>query len=160
MTGSRLAPTDNERGMAIVEAVPLLVIFLMFASFGLGLFGAIHTSILYSIGARTYAFETFRNRTDLTYFRTEGSGLTQPLQNREFEMRFHAINSEAAPDIQHFYATTRPISVGRTVANTDARVSDHNEAIFSLGPRNQSVAINPIWIMVGYGICLNARCGD
>ena len=42
-----------------------MVIFVMLMSFGMGLFGVVHTAILHSIAARTYSFETFRQRTNL-----------------------------------------------------------------------------------------------
>ncbi|RME18011.1 MAG: hypothetical protein D6797_01290, partial [Bdellovibrio sp.] len=59
----------NQKGLATVEALPLLVIFVILLSYALGTWGVVHTAILSSIGARAYAFETFRNRTNLIFHR-------------------------------------------------------------------------------------------
>lgn len=142
----------------MIETVPLLIIFVVLVSSGLGLFGMIHTAILHSIGARTYAFETFRQRANLYYFRENDSGLTQPISYARKEWRFHGIQAEN-DDRRTFVATSRPISFGRPSESADANVQVHNQAIFNLPGRNDRVAVSPGWIMVGYGICLNASCG-
>lgn len=149
----------NEKGMATLEAIPLLVIFLVFISYGMGLFGVIHTGILYSISARTYAFETFRNRTNLTYFRENPSGGGKPAHYKNMGMRFHVIQSDKATQ-EEIQATARPISIGRAVASTSSNATDHNMKIFAMQSRNQSVGVSPAWVMVGYGLCLNVTCGD
>lgn len=59
---------NNQKGLATIEALPLVVVFVVLITYGLGLFGFVHTAILHSIGARTYAFETFRNRTNVSFF--------------------------------------------------------------------------------------------
>lgn len=143
----------------MLEAVPLIVIFIVLTSFGLGFFGIIHTAVLHSIGARTYAFETFRQRTNLKYFRENGSGLINPLNYSAKQWRFHAITHESDPRFR-FVATTRPIALGRGVAVSQVSEDAHNQQIFSILPRNEKIAVNPAWIMVGYGICLEAACGN
>ncbi len=150
---------NNEKGMATIEALPLLVIFLVFISYGMGLFGVIHTSILYSISARTYAFETFRNRTNLTYFRENPRSGSKTSQYKNVGMRFHIIQSDK-PTQEEMQATVRPISIGRASASTNSNDTDHNIKIFAMQTRNQSVGVSPAWVMVGYGLCLNANCGD
>lgn len=143
----------------MVETVPLLVIFVVLVSFALGLFGVVHTAVLHSIGARTYAYETFRNRTNLYYFRENGSGLTTPYNFSRKGWRYHAVNHESDPR-NSFVATVRPISYGPEAPITDAADTVHNQQIFELPQRNDRVSVNPAWIMVGYGICLNASCGN
>lgn len=49
---------NNEKGMAVLEMIPILVVFVLFINFSLGFFGAIHSGILNSIASRNYAFET------------------------------------------------------------------------------------------------------
>lgn len=151
----------NEKGMAIIEAVPLLVIFVVLMSFGLGFYGVIHTATLSSIGARTYAFETFRNRTNLSYFREDSSGLnvSESKNNSKKGWRFHGIQSEKFR-INRWYPTQRPIALGQAVAGTNTSPDVHNQQIFAILPRNERVSVNPVWVMVGYGICLNATCGN
>lgn len=154
---------SSEKGMATLEALPLLVIFSLLMSYGMGLFGAIHTGILQSIAARTYAFETFRNRTNLVIYRENISGLYSPLHTGKFGMRYHAVVSEAASastQVQ-FFASERPLAMGRAVAQAGREFAVHNQKVFNeIGLRNETVEVNPIWIMVGYGICLSATCGD
>jgi hypothetical protein len=148
----------NEKGMAIIEVIPLIVIFLMFLSFGMGMWGAIHTATLHSIGARAYAFETFRQRTNLYYFREDRSGMTQPYWLGIKGFRYHAIqNEDNKPGT--FVATTRNIAMGTIEPTTAGTTTIHNQDIFSLQTRNQKTETTPMWVMVGYGLCLNADCG-
>ncbi len=142
----------------MLESVPLIVIFMVLTSFGMGFFGLIHTAVLHSIGARTYSFETFRQRSNLNYFREDGSGLTRPINYSSKQWRYHAVNHESDPR-QRFVATARPIAIGRTTPPADASQEAHNTQIFQLQPRNERIEVNPAWVMVGYGICLNANCG-
>lgn len=149
----------NEKGMAIIETIPLLVVFIMLTSFGLGLYGTVQTAILHSIAARTYAFETFRNRANLNFYREDGSGMGQPLYLGKKGFRVHAIQNES-DDRMEFIATERPISLGRSITSVNAGENVHNNGIFNLDRRNEKVSVNPVWIMVAYGICLDAKCGD
>jgi hypothetical protein len=149
----------NEKGLAMLETIPLIVIFAMLVGFGLGFFGIIHTAILHSIGARTYAYETFRNRANLYYFREDGTGLERPINYTKKQWRYHAVQHENDSRTR-FVATTRGISFGRDVAANQTTSETHNVQIFQLPARNDRVAVNPAWIMVGYGICLNATCGN
>lgn len=154
------AEMKNQRGNAMIETLPLLAIFLIFVAFGLGMFGVIHTGILYSIAARTYAFETFRNRTNLTYHRENlDASTSDPRSMRRLGARFHVIQ-EKSTNQGVITATSRPIAVGRKVTRTTASMEDHNVKVFNIGPRNQNLSFSPVWIMVGYGMCLNAQCGS
>jgi hypothetical protein len=165
MTKRLLKPIKNERGMATIEAIPLILVFMLLLTYELGMFGVIHTGIMNSISSRAYAFETFRGRTNLTYFRdTAGSELTQ---FRTTGNRTHAVASErrTASDTQMGIATERPYRVGGPAPEEMGRtnVSIHNEKVFDqtlVGPqkRNGSVEVSPVWIQVQYGICLNAKC--
>jgi hypothetical protein len=157
MSGAKIL--SGEKGLAMLETIPLIVIFAVLVAFGLGFFGIVHTAVLHSIGARTYTYETFRNRNNLYYFREEGSGLTSPMSYAKKQWRYHAIQHES-DGRRRFVATTRPISFGRALANSDANQETHNVQIFQIQPRNERVSVNPAWIMVGYGICLNATCGN
>jgi len=152
----------NQKGMATIETIPLLVIFVLLMAYALGMWGSIHTGILYSIASRTYALETFRHRTDLTYFRENKSGLTTPMHMDEHQMRFHGIAAPNATIDQDWTATERSITRGMASKEVQAKQVDHNQNIFNLETRNAEggVEVNPIWVMVGYGICLNTACGD
>lgn len=145
--------------MAVIEAVPLLIIFVMLVSFGLGFYGIVHSATLNSIGARTYAFALFRNRTNLKFHREEGSGLARPLFYGVKGYRYHAITHEFS-DREQFVAPVRPISIGRAVAASPASPEAHNTQIYEIKGRNQKISINPVWLMNAYGMCVDARCGD
>ena len=152
---------NSEKGTATLETVPLLIIFIILISYGLGYYGAIHTGVLQSIAARQYAFETFRNRTNLNYFLENQSGLESSIFYGESQFRFHGVQSEEATADGSFKATTRPIAIGRQLERRPASQQDHNVNIYNMPYRNQgAVEVHPIWVMVGYGICLNSACGD
>jgi hypothetical protein len=150
----------NEKGIALIETIPLLFIFLLLLGYGIGFFGVVHTGTLNTIAARTYAFETFRNKANLNYFRDRRHNF------EDIGARFHAIASELAVEdrsLDTFTATSRPIAIGVEPSN-NARgdIEMHNSRIFEIqdGVRNRGVSTSPVWIMSGYGICLNYGCGD
>lgn len=152
----------SEKGMASIESLPLLSLFLVLLSYQLGFFGVIHTGILNSISARTFAFETFRNRTDLSYYR-ENSELSvrAPQHYKHMQVRWHSVTGIDKKS-NRFHVTKQFISVlffGKQNENELGKESDHNEKIYNLKYRNRQVEVNPAWIMVGYGMCLNAECG-
>ena len=158
----------EQSGLATLEALPILIVFLVLITYGLGMFGAIHTSILYSISARTYAFETLRNRTNYVYFRDidAGSGLPPQtlLHYKNIGFRLHGIDSTEEADSGKVVASTRPITYGRKTASKNESDADiHNSKIFQLGDgrnRQGGIEVNPIWVMVQYGICIDVRCGE
>jgi Flp pilus assembly protein TadG len=158
---SALEILTNDRGTAMLETVPLLVIFVVLTSFGMGFFGVVHTAVLHSIAARTYSFETFRQRANLYYFREDGTGKTanKSINFTSKGWRYHAVQHES-DQRDKFVATTRPIALGRGVAQASANDNTHNIEIFGILPRNERTSVNPVWVMVGYGICLNAGCGN
>lgn len=154
----------NHRGLALIETLPILIIFVVLFGYGLGMFGFVHTGIMNSMAARTYAFETFRNRTDLTYFRDEKSDDSY-LDFSKIGNRIHSISSEKNIDRslgEDQYATTRPLVLGRREPDSKSKADDHNNKIYEIVGRNRKggVEVSPGWVMVGYGICLNLRCGD
>lgn len=152
----------SQKGMATIESLPLLSVFIVLLSYQLGLFGVIHSGILNSIAARTFAFETFRNRTDLTYYRENNEPARKnPQHYRNMQVRWHAVTGIDKRS-NRFHVTKQPISVlffSSQNQNVLGKVSDHNEKIYTLKHRNRQVEVNPAWIMVGYGMCLNAECG-
>ncbi len=63
---------NSEKGMAFVEAIPVLFMLILVFNFSLGFFGAIHSGILNSIASYNYTLETFRFKSNLIYFRPGG----------------------------------------------------------------------------------------
>jgi hypothetical protein len=155
---------NNQSGMALLETIPILVVFIVLLAYGLGFFGIVHTGILNSISARAYAFETFRNRANLVYFRDRATSSGH--SHFAFkETRFHAIanEGEARSDNACCNATLRELAMGREQPSTNTPASVHTQKIINNGEvrfRKGGVESSPAWIMVGYGICINANCGD
>jgi hypothetical protein len=154
----------SEKGMATIETIPLILLFIFLVTYMIGFFGVIHTGILSSISARAYAFEIFRNRTNLTYFSGDDPGRgTQVYTNQG--NRIHGIQGENTTASAGMHAQSRPIRIGSTPAEPIGNTSDiHNTQVYNqtlIGPekRNTSVEVNPVWVMVQYGICMNANCG-
>lgn len=151
----------NQKGLATVEAIPLLIIFVLLTGFSLGMWGAVHSAILQSIAARTYAFETFRNRTNLTVFRENPINGQDVLSYANKGVRYHSVKSEQAQDSREgFFATARDLAIGYPSPSVQTLETVHMNKIYNIQPRNQNVEVGPIWIMVGYGMCLDAQCGQ
>lgn len=157
---------NNNSGMAIFEMIPILIIIVILLNFSYGFFGVIHTGILNSIAARNYAFETFRNRSSLWYFREYKipGGKSFPYHN--LNSRFHAIASDKrAQDSDAAVASEREIAFGTGFGQSDRvgeSLSIHNREIASIkddGTRFKGKeGVNPVWIRPAYGICLNSVC--
>ena len=148
---------QNEKGMASLETVVLLGVLTALFFYSFGFFGATHTAILHNIHARTYAFETFRHRSNLNYFRSNRPGAVAHFLQKD--SRLHGINSIGGDSDQ--LATERPISFGLVGEEQGRDVNTHNQQIpqrIPASPRNSSLGVNPIWIMVQYGICFNSSC--
>ncbi len=161
----------NEKGLATVETIPLLAIFVILLAYSFGSFGIIHTGILNSIAARTYAFETMRGRTNVTYFRDNvRTGVA--IEAAHFlhkGNRVHGIRQETRPGDgaqgdEGFYPTERPVRIGLGGIAGDASrttASIHNDRVFTdVQEQVQTqIGVSPVWVMTQYGMCLNARCG-
>ena len=160
----------NEKGLATVETIPLLVVFVILLAYSFGTFGVIHTGILNSIAARTYAFETMRGRANVTYFRDNVHDGVPPARMHFSRKgnRVHGIRNEPLAggnsDNTGFRATERPLRIGFGNIPADPSrntASIHNERIFT-DVREQvqtQIGVSPVWVMTQYGICLNAACG-
>ncbi len=163
---------SSQQGFSSIEALVLMICFTLMVGFTLGVFGIIHTGILQSIGSRNYAFETFRHRTHLGYLRDSdpfGIGALDSLDSytntttkKGTNYRLHFTVSEYA-DAGEIQPSERAISMGKVLNATNRDANFHlqisNEANLVSGKRydNQD-GVNPAWIKVAYGICMNASC--
>ena len=156
---------NNQKGIAVFEIVPILVIFILLLNFAIGFFGAIHSGILNSIAARNYAFETFRNRTNLNYLR-DIAGSADTFTYLKTGYRFHGTVSDGFRGSE-WTATKRNIKFteARNPASTND-TSTHNTNVIKVATGGKaSDVINDgefesIWVRTVYGICLNKKCGD
>lgn len=170
-------PRRDQDGMASLEMVPILLLFAMLFNFTLGFFGVIHTGILNSIAARNYAYETFRNRTNLTYLRDiVDRSAAEEVEARYTKVgfRFHGIISENNRGSQDWIATQRTIRF-TDAGGLDETLGDKGDhttlvrSIQSVGKVSDTFSgmtaeegksgVNPVWLQTLYGICLNSKCG-
>lgn len=146
----------NQRGMAVIEMIPMLLIIVLFFGFSLGFFGIIHSGILNSVGARNYALDTFMNRPNLVYFRT-----TTSTRYDTVGARIHGIRSERGQGL-NWQATSRPILPFGTIAQVEEQSSLelHNQQVFQVqdGRRYTDEGVSSVWIQSVYGICLWSSC--
>jgi len=167
----KMTPLNSESGFATLEALPLVIVFMVFIAYMIGMYGVTHTAILNSIGARNYAFEITRFRADLTYLRgnlkDNGDDLpdSATLSYKKVGARSFAIVGEDSPSGSDFPATARRIAMGLDSSQEEFdRQPDsvHNEGIYTIkgDQRNDKVGVRDVWIMTRYGICLDAQCAD
>ena len=150
---------NNEKGIATIESVLLLSIYIVFMTYCVGTFGVIHSGILNSISARAYAFETFRNRTNLVYFRDTVDSVEETTQ--KYGVRAHGIATEklVGTGKTEWRTTERLLSKGREVAAVKAnRPAGKMNELYDNGAELGEV--NPVQIKTLYGICLSQKCGD
>jgi hypothetical protein len=155
----------QNRGNAVLEVLPVIILLMVLLRYSFGFFGVIHTGTLNSISARNYAFETFRHRTMLNYFRAKRANTFEIdlLKNN----RYHSTVSEkritTSPPQQ--WATTRSIMFPPVEVDNEKGGSQsyHNVKIMNdirPGQRyDKDEGVDPVWIRTRYGICLNAGCG-
>ena len=183
---------QNNKGVALVEMLPILVVFVALVSITLGLWGFIYSSVIQSIAARHYSFEVINNRSHFAYHRdysleNQGESLSynkakeDGIDRRDYHglkqgglskgMRFFAITSEGTSD-NFLYAGKRDISFFANIGNSNGGLIEgankeenwHNQEAVqsyrSLGFDTEVEKVNPVWLMTGYGICLDCDCGD
>lgn len=155
----------NDKGFATIEMIPIMIVIALLLNFALGFWGVIQTGLLNSIAARNYAFETFRNRTNLLYFHDDrGSG-----EFKKYNTRVHGIASESRPvgGSTDAVVTLRNIGYGKS-PTPDGDLSVHepgpgeDRGIFEIqhNVRNDSISSAPVWVRPMYGLCLNAKCSQ
>ena len=170
-------PLKSEDGMAIIEAIPVMFMLVMVLNFSLGFFGAIHSGILNSIGAYNYAFETFRYRSNLMYFRPGGA---EGKHYRGSMSRVHGIVRDGTPendnDTDKWPATMRSITFNYSKSDSSKNLSGATESDRAYRNRDQGnniwhvtslfepeqgsapIQTPRIWIKTVYGICVTAVC--
>jgi hypothetical protein len=167
---NKLDQLNSESGMATLEALPLVVVFMVFIAYMLGMYGITHTAILNSIGARNYAFEITRHRADLTYLRsniTLDQTIPEILSYKNIGTRVFVVVGEDISSAGEFPATVRKIAMGLDSSKEDfgrQPASVHNQGtgknVYNLKDVNEDVGVRDVWVMTQYGICLDAQCGD
>ncbi len=173
-TSLRRNSLSSVKGMAMIEILPIILVMFVLMGAALGSWGLAHTAILNSIAARHNSFFYFNNRTDLSYLRDFGNlgsaggysilsfvGVADMFY-RDQRNRFAFITSEDAQD-EKARATLRFVDFKNPAADCKGqsgclRDSDHTGIHGLIKSKNTRELVSPAWIMVGYGICLNADC--
>ena len=158
----------NEKGLAVFEIVPILVIFVILINFSLGFFGIVHSGILNSIAARNYAFETFRNRANLNYFRDVPMDDLKDSFMATAKYRYHGIISERPNIANSWIATKRPVKFSELNEQSTDSANTHVSRVpqvatgkrVSESPGITKDEFSKVWVRTVYGICLNKQCGD
>lgn len=177
----------SEKGMAIIESIPVLFMIVVLFNFSLGFFGAVHSGILNSIASYNYTLETFRFRSNLVYFRPGGDTVNYAKSNN----RVHGTVQDGSEDSgdnkvdnKRWPATMRGITFNYKNEDNSRNLSSiqdgrgkvggaESDHSFTSNPDNSkiwfmkskavptasdTVQTPRIWIKTVYGICLNADC--
>lgn len=177
---------SSNRGVALVEMLPILVICVVLVSVTIGLWGITYSAVLQSVSARHYAFEVLNNRSHFEYHRDydpntiSGSGAVYGISNKAEDKDYHGnigmrlfmvvgdtqLNPGAPfateRNINLFSAANPQQTKGGLIKSSKKDPNWHNNSTWGGGNGKdfRIEPVNPIWIMTGYGICLNYSCGD
>ncbi len=152
----------QEKGLASIETVIMVFIFVALLGSTLGFYGITQKMILHSIASRAYGFEQIRNRTNITYLRDIQGGNSNSYHVTK--LRYFTVKEPGGGNAT-FLAAKMDVdfrsvgSVGGSTANPEA----HNTTAYgdiSRNRRNERHYFDKVWIKVGHGICLTAECGD
>jgi len=172
----------NKKGIVMLEAIPIIWIMFVFLGVTLGSWGIVHTAILHSIAARNHTYFMFNQRSDLSYLRDftdieydKGGKFSFKVVNRYYRkegedgvgMRYLFIQSrggsgETRATLRRVDFRQPPDSI-KEASDSEKFISDsqHTEIKSTVGAdRNDEAKVDPAWIMVGYGICLESSCGE
>ena len=138
----------NQRGIAMVEMLPLLFIFVILFGLTFGLWTSIHSGILQSIAARHYAFEVLNNRTHFIYHRDTSEPEGKEHYYEKNGKRFFAIVERQAGANPQNIAEEKKLNL-----------FDKGALSITVDPRARFPQTNPISLKTGYGICIDFECG-
>lgn len=163
----------NDKGMALIEAIPVLFMVILVFNFSLGFFGAVHSGILNSIASYNYTMETFRFRNNLIYFRPGGGTanyaksmnrvhgvIGDGYAKRDMQRgRWPAtVRSVVVSGVDKIEAQQNPDQVDHTYGNRNTTSVWKAIAGFTASSEQEAPATPEIWVKTVYGICLNADC--
>ena len=157
----------NQKGSTVIEMIPVIIVLMVLLRYSYGFFGVIHTATVQSIASRNYSFETFRHRSRLNYLR-EIPSLERSNAYRK-GVRLHGVADEESLGVTSgdlfWIVGTRDISfpsrdrekIGSTVEAS--RKTQFNRIAMSRR-NNTDDGVDPVWIAVRYGMCIDYSCGD
>ncbi len=173
----------KKRGIAIIEFVFFFFVFVFFFALMYGSWGITHSSILRSIGARAYAWEVVRGRSNLAFLRDTGNEILD-YNYWQQESRVFAVIERNSAEV--FKAGRLKIDMGGVDWNretergfTQVNVSERRAGYYdpnsittfeddsdrlALGNRNKrennDYRTGVVHLRMAYGICLNSTCDE
>jgi len=150
---------SKQKGLAMLEAVAVLAVFIVIINFTVGLYGIIASSTLYSIAARNYAFETFRHRADLRYLRTTVTDRENchVFGSEQAPYRFHMIDEPQTDELEPNASPSRITFTPQGAKSLGTTPEVHSAVYGSEKNGRITRGVSPVWIKVGYGICINPK---
>ena len=135
----------SQKGIAMLEMLPLLVVFITLFGLTFGFWTAIHSATLSSIAARHYAFSVINNRTHFEYHGTSYYGKNG--SNGKTGYRFFAVVDYQKTETPYLIPVSRKINL---FDGGDTKIPQY---------KGEPDKANPIQIKTGYGICFDLLCG-
>lgn len=153
----------NDKGMAVLEMIPVIIVVAVLLRYTYGFFGVIQSATVQSIAARNYAFETFRHRARLNYLR---ENTFSPDGKYEKGVRVHGIKDENSLSMDNpkwevgrrniIFPSDDPTPLGGN--EFTARKNSQNN--IQSGRANTTAEASPVWLAIRYGMCVDYNCGD
>ena len=139
----------NQRGVAMVEMLPLLAIFVLLFGLTFGFWSSIHSGTLQTISARHYAFEVINNRTHFIYHRDTLAPQGNTSYYEKDGKRFFAVVEFQPGGTPNIVAEKKSLSL-----------FDKDSLRITGDPQSNRPQTNPIKLKTGYGICIDFKCGE
>ena len=156
----------SQRGLSLIEILPVLAVITTLFSFLLGAWGIAHKYTLNAIAARTYAFETLNYRANYMYFNDARLGEQENKSSYEQTgVRYHGVGFRSPEDFTAPIAPIRYLSNNSSIQTGPSslhgrRIWDDNSFQRRQEILSESLGnLNHVWVTVGHGICINAECG-
>lgn len=151
----------NERGSAVLEMIPVLIVVMVLMRYTYGFFGLIQSATLHSIAARNYAFETFRHRSNLRYLREGSSDLK--VNNPPFKKgtRVHGIGDRREKAlVPIWYVERMPILYPFSEQKKEGprSLSSRMSQQANLDPKkrfSEGDGTDYVWLAIRYGMCID-----
>lgn len=175
---SRLKTIKNQKGMSILEVIPLIFMMAILIKSSFGFWAAIHSGVLNSIAAYNHTMATFAFRSDLTTLRPgyweDRNGDQSVDSYKKANSRFHFVISDVSTSDKEPEATPRsfgmdralasmPMDQGESLSTEDRqknRQAMHKNLTDESSDYKHKKWTNFIWIKTSYGICLNPKCKE
>lgn len=156
----KLKQKKSQQGMAILETVPMIFVFVALVGFTIGFYGVTQKMILHSIASRAYGFEQIRHRANTNYLRDVGTGGTENSYHLT-QLRYFTTRAPGTGD--RFIASRMGIDYRDRNPADQGNPDSHNTSAYqdiNRSSRNERHLFNSVWIKVGHGLCLRASCGE